>query len=119
MADAYSKAREKSTETAERTRAFLEDAKRHLGEARDGIGRVASKGRHQAEVLYAKSREQYEALSARARETYDKIKVRVAEVDFKEKGDQVLSYIRDNPGKSVLIALAVGFLVGYVSRPRD
>ena len=40
-------------------------------------------------------------------------------MDFKEKGDQVLSYVRENPGKSVLIALAVGFLVGYVSRPRE
>jgi ElaB/YqjD/DUF883 family membrane-anchored ribosome-binding protein len=40
-------------------------------------------------------------------------------VDFKEKGDQVLEYIRHNPGKSVLIALAAGFLVGYITRPRD
>ena len=80
---------------------------------------MAAKTREQAEALYAKSKEQYEALVERARELYARVRDRVAEVDFKEKGDQVLEYIRHNPGKSVLIALAAGFLVGYVARPRD
>ena len=83
------------------------------------MGNLAVKTRDQAEALYGKSREQYDVLSARARETYGKVKERVAEVDLKDKGDQVLTYVRDNPGKSVLIALAAGFLVGYVTRPRD
>ena len=61
----------------------------------------------------------YEALAAKSRELYDKAKDRLAEVDFKQKGDQVLEYIRTNPGKAVLIALAAGFLVGYATRPRD
>jgi ElaB/YqjD/DUF883 family membrane-anchored ribosome-binding protein len=55
----------------------------------------------------------------KAKELYGKAKDRMAEVDFKEKGDQVLEYIRQNPGKSVLIALAAGFLVGFVTRPRE
>jgi ElaB/YqjD/DUF883 family membrane-anchored ribosome-binding protein len=80
---------------------------------------MAVKTREQAEVLYAKSKDQYEILAERARDLYGKVRDRVAEVDFKEKGDQVLEYIRVNPGKSVLIALAAGFLVGYVARPRD
>jgi ElaB/YqjD/DUF883 family membrane-anchored ribosome-binding protein len=58
-------------------------------------------------------------LSARARELYGILKEKVAEVNLKEKGEHVLAYIRGNPGKSILIALAVGFVVGYVSRPRD
>jgi ElaB/YqjD/DUF883 family membrane-anchored ribosome-binding protein len=111
--------RTRSRDLAERTRASLEDAGRYLAEARDGITRLAARARQQAEILYAKAREQYEALSARARELYGILKEKVAEVNLKEKGDQVLAYIRDNPGKSILIALAVGFVVGYVSRPRD
>ena len=75
--------------------------------------------RDQAEALYAKSREQYEVLADRSRELYGKVRDRVAEVDFKQRGDQVMEYIKTNPGKSVLIALAAGFLVGYLSRPRD
>ena len=46
-------------------------------------------------------------------------KTKVAEVDFKQKGDEVVEYVRTNPGKAILIALAVGFLVGYATRPRD
>jgi ElaB/YqjD/DUF883 family membrane-anchored ribosome-binding protein len=119
MQDAYGKAKAKSHEAAERTRVYLEDARRYLGEAKDRMSTVAAKGREQAEALYEKSREQYEVLSARAKEYYERARDRVAEVDFKQKGDQVLEYIRQNPGKSVLIALAVGFLVGYATRPRD
>ena len=66
-----------------------------------------------------KAKEQYEILAEKVRELYSKARDRVSEVDFKEKGDQVLEYIRSNPGKAVLIALAAGFLVGYVTRPRD
>jgi ElaB/YqjD/DUF883 family membrane-anchored ribosome-binding protein len=80
---------------------------------------VAAKGREQAEALYAAAKDQYDALSTKSRELYGKVKERVGEVDFKQKGDQVLEYIRQNPGKSVLIALAAGFLVGYITRPRD
>lgn len=119
MQDAFGKAKARSQEAADRTRVYLEDAKRYLSEARERISTLAVKSREQAEDLYAKSKEQYEALSARARELYGKARDRVAEVDFKQRGDQVLEYIRSNPGKSVLIALAAGFLVGYLTRPRE
>jgi ElaB/YqjD/DUF883 family membrane-anchored ribosome-binding protein len=55
----------------------------------------------------------------KAKDVYDKAKTKVAEVDFKQKGDEVVEYVRTNPGKAILIALAVGFLVGYATRPRD
>jgi ElaB/YqjD/DUF883 family membrane-anchored ribosome-binding protein len=41
------------------------------------------------------------------------------ELGRKEKKDQVIAYVQENPGKSVLIALCVGFLVGFITRPRD
>jgi len=119
MQDAGGRTRPRSADVAERTRAYLEDAGRYLAEAKDGITRLAARARQQAEILYAKAREQYEILSARARELYGRFKEKMAEVDLKEKGEKVLAYIRENPGKSILIALAVGFVVGYVSRPRD
>jgi len=83
------------------------------------MGGVAAKSRDQAEVLYAKSREQYDVLSEKAKDVYDKAKSKVAEVDFKQKGDEVVDYVRTNPGKAILIAVAVGFLIGYATRPRD
>jgi ElaB/YqjD/DUF883 family membrane-anchored ribosome-binding protein len=108
-----------SKRSAERTGVYLEDAKKYLAEAREKMSTLAAKGREQAEVLYDKSKDQYEALSEKAKDLYGKAKDRVAEVDFKEKGDQVVVYVRENPGKAILIALAVGFLVGYATRPRD
>jgi ElaB/YqjD/DUF883 family membrane-anchored ribosome-binding protein len=83
------------------------------------MGSLASKSREQAETLYGGAKEQYEVLSDKTRDYYGKAKARVAEVDFKQKGDDVLEYIRENPGKAVLIALAAGFVVGYATRPRD
>jgi ElaB/YqjD/DUF883 family membrane-anchored ribosome-binding protein len=50
---------------------------------------------------------------------YAKARKKIADVDFKQKGDEVVEYVRTNPGKAVLIALAVGFVVGYATRPRD
>jgi ElaB/YqjD/DUF883 family membrane-anchored ribosome-binding protein len=98
---------------------YLEDAKKYLAEAREKIGKLATKSREQAEVLYAGAKEQYEILSEKAKELYAKARTRVSEVDFKQKGDEVVEYVRSNPGKAILIALAVGFVVGYATRPRD
>ena len=119
MQSAYGKAVERSHEATERTRIHLEDAKRHLAEAKVKMNSMAAKTKEQAEVLYNKTTEQYEQLAEKSRELYTRVRDRVADIDFKEKGDQVLDYIRENPGKAVLIALATGFLVGYVTRPRD
>ena len=104
---------------SERSREAMDEAKKHLNDAREKMSSLASKTRAQAEELYGKTKEQYESLSARSKEAYSKVRERVAEVDFKEKGDQVLEYIRVNPGKAVLIALAAGFLIGYITRPRE
>ncbi len=119
MQGAYGKAVERGHEAAERTRIHLEDARRHLAEAKVTMNSMAAKTKEQAEAMYEKTKDQYDQLAEKSRELYTRVRDRVAEIDFKEKGDQVLDYIRENPGKSVLIALATGFLVGYVTRPRD
>ena len=119
MKDVYGSAVEKTHEAAEKTHHYMVEAKKHLNEARDAMSELAAKTREQAEALYSKTKTQYESLSIRSKEMYTLVKDKVAEVDFKQKGDQVLEYIRSNPGKSVLIALAAGFFVGYLTRPRD
>ncbi len=119
MQEVYGKAKDNAAAGAERARVYLEEAKKHLGDAREKMGSMAASTREQAEALYATAREQYEHLSESAQELYGKAKAKISEVDFKQKGDDVLEYIRTNPGKAVLIALAVGFVVGYATRPRD
>lgn len=119
LAEAEGQPREKSLRAAERARQLLEDTKRHLTQAREAISRLAARTREQAEALYARLKEQYEALAARTRELYQSFRERVAQLDLKGKSDDVLEYIRGNPGKSILMALAVGFVIGYVTRPRE
>ncbi len=119
MSETYGKTRQKSHEAAERVGIYMEDAKRHLADAKMKMSELAAATREKAEVLYNKTREQYEQLAAKSRDLYGRMRDRIREVDFKEKGDQVLEYIKDNPGKAVMIALATGFLVGYVTRPKD
>ncbi len=119
MQDAYGKAKEKGGVAAARAKDYLDDAKKYLGEAREKMNTLAAKSREQAEILYNNVKEQYEILAAKVKDLYGKAKTRISEVDFKAKGDEVVEYVRANPGKAVLIALAVGFVVGYATRPRD
>ena len=104
---------------AGRAKVYVDDAKKQRADAREKMGALAAKSRDQAEVLYANAKEQYENLSEKAMDFYAKARKKIADVDFKQKGDEVVEYVRTNPGKAVLIALAVGFVVGYATRPRD
>ena len=44
---------------------------------------------------------------------YDRVRKDVGELST-----DVNEYVRDNPGKSILIAAAAGFLLGLLLRPR-
>ena len=72
-----------------------------------------------AEELYEKAKTQFERLSAEIKKGYAKVKAKIEEIDVKEMRDDVVDYVRRNPGKSILIALAVGFAVGYMVRRRE
>ncbi len=119
LGDAQGPVRERSLEAVERSRAFLDDARRHLAQAKETMSRLATRTRERLEALYAKVKEQYEMVAEKTREFYGKVKDKVAEIDLKHRGEQALDYIRCNPGKAVVIALAAGFVIGYATRPRD
>ena len=44
---------------------------------------------------------------------------RIAETEWQDVQTGVKNYVRDNPGKSVAIALGVGFVLGMLLRRRD
>jgi ElaB/YqjD/DUF883 family membrane-anchored ribosome-binding protein len=56
-----------------------------------------------------------ENVKARAGALRDKI----ADTDWEDVQSGVKNYVRDNPGKSVAIALGVGFALGLLIRRRD
>jgi len=83
------------------------------------MGELYGRSREVAEEAYEKAKEQWDKLSAEVKKGYAKVKSKVQEIDVKEMRDETVDFIRRNPGKSVLIALAVGFTIGYLVRRRE
>lgn len=90
----------------------LDDAARAVDEkidaARGAVGERAGR-------LRDRMGEAAEAVKARAQSLKEKIQN--TEWDDVQQG--VKSYVRDNPGKSLAIALGVGFVLGFLLRRRD
>lgn len=72
-----------------------------------GAERVTSEVRRGAEV----ARERYDEAAENLRVGYERVRTQAGDL-----GGQVNTYVRENPGKSVLIAAAAGFLLGLVVR---
>ena len=59
-------------------------------------------------------REAADAVKARAQS----LKERIQNTEWEDVQQNVKNYVRDNPGKSLGIALGVGFVLGFLLRPR-
>jgi ElaB/YqjD/DUF883 family membrane-anchored ribosome-binding protein len=115
----YGKVKARSTEAYATAKKYLTEARVALERAREITGQLYGRSREIAEEAYEKAKVQFERLSAEAKKGYAKVKARVQEVDVKEVRDDVIDYIRRNPGKSILIAVGVGFAIGYLVRRRE
>ena len=81
---------------------------------KEKAGEATSRVKEKAEQVSTVAREQYGVAAQRARQGYDK-----ARKDLDHLTQDVNEYVRDNPGKAVLIAAGVGFLIGLVFRGRS
>ena len=79
--------------------------------AREKLHQVSDSVRQQAGRAGEVARERYDAAAQTLRHGYDR-----ASKDLTKLGDDVSHYVRDNPGRSVVAAAAVGFLVGLLVR---
>jgi ElaB/YqjD/DUF883 family membrane-anchored ribosome-binding protein len=119
LGEGYGKVRTRTSEGYEKAKGYLAEARGSLETAREKMGELYGRSREIAEEAYARAKVQFERLSAEVKKGYAKIKAKVQEVDIKEVRDDVVDYVKRNPGKSILIAFAVGFAVGYVVRRRE
>lgn len=119
LGDGYGKVRTRTADGYEKAKGYLAEARGSLEVAREKMGELYGRSREIAEEAYAKAKVQFERLSAEVKRGYAKVKAKVQEVDIKEVRDDVVDYVKRNPGKSILIAFAVGFAVGYVVRRRE
>jgi ElaB/YqjD/DUF883 family membrane-anchored ribosome-binding protein len=119
LGEGVGKLKARSAEAYAKAKAYLVDARAALETARERTGELYGRSREAAEEAYAKAKVHFDKLSAEVKKGYAKVKAKVQEVDVIEVRDDVVDYIRRNPGKSVLIALGVGFAVGYMMRRRE
>jgi ElaB/YqjD/DUF883 family membrane-anchored ribosome-binding protein len=119
LGEGYGKLRARSAEAYEKAKEYLAEARAALETARERMGELYGRSRELAEEGYDRAKVQFEKLSAEVKKGYATIRAKVAEVDVKEVRDDVVDYVRRNPAKSILIALAVGFAVGYLARRRE
>ena len=119
LGEGYGAVRTRSAEAYAKAKEYLTDARAALESAREYMGQLYGRSRELAEEMYAKAKVQLEKLSEEIKKGYASLKAKVAEIDPKAIRDDVIDYIQRNPGKTILIALAVGFTVGFLVRPRE
>ena len=54
-----------------------------------------------------------------AKKTYGTVKDKVAEADMGAVLEQVKAYVRENPGKALVMSVGAGFLLGLLLRRGD
>jgi ElaB/YqjD/DUF883 family membrane-anchored ribosome-binding protein len=119
LGEGVGKVRARSSDAYDRAKTYLADARSALEVARERMGQLYGRSREVVEEMYDKAKAQWERLWAEVKKGYAKIKAKIQEIDVREMRDDVVDFVRRNPGKSILIALAVGFAVGYLVRRRE
>jgi ElaB/YqjD/DUF883 family membrane-anchored ribosome-binding protein len=106
---------EKKTDGAE---GVLGDARERLEGVARGAGeryqKVAEEMRREAERATQAAREKVDTAVAGIRQGYGKVSKNVGGI-----AEDVADYVRDNPGRSLLMAAGVGFLLGLLFRRSD
>ncbi len=101
-------ARQKVVEVATGMR---EGAGKAGSQIRESAGKASTQIRETAGKASEAAREGYSVAKENVRQGYDRVSK-----DMGQLSEDVNEYVRHNPGKSVLIAAAVGFFLGAVLR---
>lgn len=80
---------------------------------KNGAGKASQQAKERASRVSAVAREKYDVAREGARQGYERVTK-----DMDQLGQDVNEYVRHNPGKSIAIALGVGFVLGILLRPR-
>jgi ElaB/YqjD/DUF883 family membrane-anchored ribosome-binding protein len=115
--DALERAREKFTEVAEKARqggsAAKEKAARAGEAAKEKAARAGEVAKEKAARAGEAAKEKYGVAKENLKHGYDRV-----HKDMGKLTEDVNEYVRDNPGRSILIAAGIGFVVGSLLRGR-
>ena len=108
--------KQKIDEVSKNTKARIDDAKERIGDKyTSATGAVKEKYTAASESV----RQKYGDASKAAKEKYGKVRERVEDLELEEMPEKVRRYVRENPGKAILISLGVGFVIGLLLRRDD
>lgn len=110
VSDSVDAARQAVSETIEGARERLEDV---AVDVEKRVRKVSQEVRRGAEHAGEQVKKGYRQSVDSLREGYGRVRKDVGELSA-----DVTEYVRDNPGKSVLMAAGVGFLLGLLIRAR-
>ncbi len=119
LGEGYGGVRARSAEAYEKAKGYLAEARAALDVAREKMGELYGRAREIAEEAYAQVKVQFDRIAAEIKKGYAKVKAKVQEIDVREVRDDVVDYVKRNPGRSILIAFGVGFAIGYLVRRRE
>lgn len=89
----------------------IESAREKISEVAGTVERGFQKAKEDAGKAGQVAREKYDETRTQLEKGYRKVRK-----DMDGLADDVNQYVRDNPGRSILIAAGVGFLVGLIAR---
>ncbi|MGD2115612.1 MAG: hypothetical protein PVG07_11195 [Acidobacteriota bacterium] len=108
-------AKARTDELREKVTKIADDAKERFddvsAEVRKGAERATKEIRQGYEKASTAAREGYEDASKRLQKGYNRVRK-----DFDSLSSDMNDYVRDNPGRSILLAAGVGFLLGLLFR---
>ena len=107
-------AREGVVSARQRFQRLSEEVQERYHDVSEDVRRGAERASAELRRGAGAARERYESAAESARQGYDRLRRDTGNVT-----SQVNDYVRENPGKSVLIAAGVGFLLGMIVRRRD
>jgi len=111
------RAREVAQEVIEKAREGYDSTREKLHAVGDEVGKkyekISEDVRRRAEHASQVARERYNETAEVVRTRYKKVRK-----DMDGLAADVNTYVKDNPGKAVLIAAGAGFLLGFLLRGR-
>lgn len=85
------------------------------GAAKEKLSGAASGARRR----FSEAGDSMKSAASGARRKLGDVKSKVSSADYKGVSSDIRSYVRENPGKAIVIATAAGFLVGLLLRSSE
>jgi ElaB/YqjD/DUF883 family membrane-anchored ribosome-binding protein len=90
----------------------VEDAARAVEQKIDATREAAASGA-------GRVRERVSEVAGNVKARANALRDKIADTEWEDVKSNVAGYVRDNPGRSIALALGVGFAVGLLLRRRD